>query len=283
MTTDREHTTAVLARALEAIPGVPPAMIERARTGYYHDYLSPLATPEMQLVADLRALASAPATPRNSRPLLRNLVTAVINGQYDASKEESEEWARSAEGQETMAALAGHHDSGGLIRITSTRGPDDEPVCELTWGPLRCYAPVQDVRETAADLMTCAAYAEMMMTLIVRAKLPPEIVSWLAADMLSGREKRFFGAKTTMELVPAGSSKRKQALVLLANGPMDGEVTPDEARAMAAEWFAVAEATESDQVVSEALRASGVPADTQDRLFAYLRELRSPAREGAGA
>jgi hypothetical protein len=105
--TEREHTTTKLARALEAIPGVPPAIIQRARDGYYHDFLSPLATPEIQLVADLRELASAPATPRNSRPLLRALATAVIDGQYDASKEESDEWARSPEGQETMAALTG--------------------------------------------------------------------------------------------------------------------------------------------------------------------------------
>lgn len=103
--TDREHTTAILARALEAIPGVPPGMIEHARTGYYHDYMSPLATPEIQLVADLRELAARPGTPRNSRPLLRALAEAVIDGQYDASREESEEWARSPEGQETMAAI----------------------------------------------------------------------------------------------------------------------------------------------------------------------------------
>jgi hypothetical protein len=277
--TEREHTTVKLARALKAVPGVPAEMIQRARDGYYHDFLSPLDTPEIQLVADLRELASRPATPRNSRPLLRALAQAVIDGQYDASKEESDEWMRSPEGQETMAAvLAGDGADGGGIWITSTRGPDDQPVCEITWGPLRCYAPVQDVRETAADLMTCAAYAEMMMTLIVRAGLAAGVVSELATSMLAGREKRFFGAKTTMTLLPAGSSKRKQALVLLKRGSLDGELFPDEARAMALYWLAVAEATESDQLVSEALRATGVSDETQERAFAYLRELRSPAR-----
>jgi hypothetical protein len=278
--TDSEHTTAKLARALSAIPGVPAAMIERATAGHYHDYLSPLDFPEIQLVADLRELAALPATPRNSRPLLRALAKAVIDGQYDATKEESDEWMRSPEGQATMASLAGGDDDDG-IWIASTRDPDNEPVCEVTGGGVRCYAPVGDVRETAADLMTCAAYAEMMMTLITRAGLGADVVSQLATDMLGGREKRFFGAKTTMELLPAGSSKRKQALVLLKRGSLNGEVTPDEARVMALEWFAVAEATESDQLVSEALRATGVPADTQERLFAYLRELRSPAREAS--
>lgn len=276
--TESEHTTTRLARALSAIPGVPAEMIERATAGYYHDYLSPLAMPEIQLVTDLRELGARPATPRNSRPLLRALAEAVKNGEYGASKAESDEWARSTEGQQAMAELTG---DGGGIWITSTRGPDDEPVCQVTWDGLDWYALVEDVRETAADLMTCAAYAEMMMTLIVRAGVPANVVSQFTTDLLAGREKRFFGAKTTMELLPAGSSKRKQALVLLKHGSRDGELTPDEARTMALAWLAVAEATESDQLVSEALCATGVPADTQERLFAYLRELRSPAREGS--
>jgi hypothetical protein len=107
---EREHTTVKLARALKAIPGVPPEMIARARDGYYHDFLSPLDLPEVQLVADLRELADRAATPRNSRPLLRALAKAVIDGQFDASKEESDEWARSPEGQETMAAAMAGRD-----------------------------------------------------------------------------------------------------------------------------------------------------------------------------
>src|SRR6202035_2515601 len=62
---------------------------------------------EVQLVADLRELAALPATPRNSRPLLRALAKAVIDGQYDASKEESDEWARSPEGRAAFAELTG--------------------------------------------------------------------------------------------------------------------------------------------------------------------------------
>jgi hypothetical protein len=90
-------------------------MIERARTGHYHDYLSPLDFPEIQLVADIRELAARPGTPRNSRPMLRDLAKAVINGDHDASKEESEEWARSREGQETITAFTGHPEPRGYI------------------------------------------------------------------------------------------------------------------------------------------------------------------------
>jgi hypothetical protein len=165
-------------------------------------------------------------------------------------------------------------DSEETIWIESTRGPDDEPVCLMTWAGLQAYASVEDVRETAIDLVTCAAYAEMMMTLVTRAKLPASVVSAFASDLLSGRDKRYFGAKTTMTLLPAGSSKRREALVLLKRGSQDGALSPDEARAMALRWLAVAEATESDQLVSEALRAAGIADGAQGKLFGYLRKLR---------
>lgn len=111
-----EHTTAKLAKALSAIPGVPKPMVQRAIEGYYHDFLSPLAMPELQLVTDLRTLASNPATPRGSRPLLRALAQDVIDGKYDASKEESDAWAKSPEGQETFRQLRDDITFGGMVR-----------------------------------------------------------------------------------------------------------------------------------------------------------------------
>ena len=102
-----EHTEAKLAEALAAIPGVPVDMVRRALGGYYHDFKSPLATPVLQLYSDLHELAKTPATPRDSRPRLRELAERVKAGEFDASQEESDAWARSAEGQETMAKLTG--------------------------------------------------------------------------------------------------------------------------------------------------------------------------------
>ncbi len=165
-------------------------------------------------------------------------------------------------------------DGDESIWIQSTRGPDDEPACEITWGPIQCYAPVGDVRETALDLVTCAAYAEMMMTLITEVGLPANVVSQFTSDLLSGHGRTYFGAKTTMTMMPAGSSKRREALVLLSRGSMRGALSPHEARAMALRWLAVAEATESDQLVSEALRVTGSDEAAQEKLFGYLRELR---------
>jgi hypothetical protein len=166
-------------------------------------------------------------------------------------------------------------EDGDSIWIESTRGPDDEPACLLTWGPLQGYPTVAEVRETAIDLVTCAAYAEMLMTLVLKAKLPADVVSAFASDLLSGSDKRYFGTKATMTMLPAGSSKRREAFVLLKRGSMEGSVSPAEARAMALRWLAAAEAAESDQLVSEALRATGITDGATENLFGYLRELRS--------
>ena len=164
------------------------------------------------------------------------------------------------------------------IWIESTRGPDDEPCCLITFGPLQAYASVDDVRTTALDLITCAAHSELLMTMVVKVSLSAGVVSRFATELLSGAGRSYFGAKTTMTMLPAGSTKRREALVLLKRGSQAGELSPDEARAMALRWLAVAEATESDQLVSEALRATGSDEAGTEKVFGYLRELRS-ARE----
>ena len=107
---DREHTTAKLGRALREVPepGPDPAMIARAEAGYYHDYLSPLALPELALVSELRAMADAPGragTP--ARRALLVIVSGVIDGDFDASPAESDAWAKSPEGVAAFRALTG--------------------------------------------------------------------------------------------------------------------------------------------------------------------------------
>jgi len=68
-------------------------MADLAATGYYHDYLSPLDTPCLQLEADLRAAG----TPEALKLRMRH-----IAGEFDASTEESEVWFNSPEGQDIM-------------------------------------------------------------------------------------------------------------------------------------------------------------------------------------
>lgn len=56
-------------------------MAAKAETGYYHDFLSPLATPAIQLASDL-AEAGTPAA--------LALRVRHMNGEFDASDEEGD-------------------------------------------------------------------------------------------------------------------------------------------------------------------------------------------------
>ena len=74
----------------------------KARTGYYHDFLSPLDLPEIALINDLGVAAQT--HPDNAAAIM-GLRERVMNGDFDASDEESEAWAASPEGQETFRML----------------------------------------------------------------------------------------------------------------------------------------------------------------------------------
>lgn len=75
------HTKDVLAAELHKAGLHDMAM--RAGQGYYHDFLSPLATPCIQLAADLAEVGTPAALALRDRHL---------NGEFDASREEGEEW-----------------------------------------------------------------------------------------------------------------------------------------------------------------------------------------------
>ena len=62
------------------IENAPEYMIERAKNGYYSDYDSPLEMPCVQLVNDCHKLG------------LTNVTERAKNGDFDATKQESDEW-----------------------------------------------------------------------------------------------------------------------------------------------------------------------------------------------
>ena len=88
------HTTEKLAAELEGANLLE--MAKKAREGYYHDFLSPLAAPCMQLEADLRAIGTTAAEAIRQKHL---------NGEFDATTEESDAWAESPEGKATFGQL----------------------------------------------------------------------------------------------------------------------------------------------------------------------------------
>jgi len=84
------HTKDMLANALREA-GLD-AMADKAATGYYHDFLSSLDLPELQLVTELGVAATEHPDKAETIEALRQ---RVINGEFNASAEESEEWAKS--------------------------------------------------------------------------------------------------------------------------------------------------------------------------------------------
>lgn len=85
---DAEHSTERLARALAEVADPDLAsMIIRAREGYYHDFLSPLAHPASELIRDLTALGH------------NELAARARKGEFDATAAETEAWRRSPEGR----------------------------------------------------------------------------------------------------------------------------------------------------------------------------------------
>jgi hypothetical protein len=88
-----EPTTEKLAKALEEAKA-PPAMIQKAREGYYDDYKSPLGGPIGQLVMDARAAG------------LADIERRAKDGEFNGTKEEAEEWFQSSDGQATFREFA---------------------------------------------------------------------------------------------------------------------------------------------------------------------------------
>ena len=75
--------------------------IINARKGHYHDYLSPHVGPLVQLVADLRHIERHDC-----------LIDRVIDGEFDATKEEADRWALSEDGQDAFRMLLGEEWDG---------------------------------------------------------------------------------------------------------------------------------------------------------------------------
>lgn len=94
------HTKDQLAEALRAV-GLDD-MAALAAEGHYHDYLSSLTFPELTLIDHLAKAADE--NPERSSAILA-LRERVKAGDFDANKEESEDWANSPEGRETMSWL----------------------------------------------------------------------------------------------------------------------------------------------------------------------------------
>jgi hypothetical protein len=98
------HTKDMLAQALRDV-GLTD-LADRAATGYYHDYLSPLDMPEIELMRDMARAAALEPDVDKAKAIIA-LRERAKDGEFDASLAESEEWAASPEGQYAFSQLLG--------------------------------------------------------------------------------------------------------------------------------------------------------------------------------
>lgn len=89
---DEWPTCVALAIALEFV-GAPAFMVVTARYGGYHDFLSQQAAPELVLLEHARKYG------------LQTIVDGVMDGKWDATKSESDRWASSPDGKQTLGML----------------------------------------------------------------------------------------------------------------------------------------------------------------------------------
>lgn len=165
---------------------------------------------------------------------------------------------------------------GIVIQSLRPADPDapEEPSCLITWEHHQAYATVADVRRTAEDLFACAAWADQIGELL-RMGLEGPVVTEMMSGMLASTGRTMLGTKDTLSLIPGGSSKRKAGIVLISCGPkLNGSLSPDGAREMARVWFSTAEATDSDHLITEAVRTAAGEQHV-DAVFAYLQALRT--------
>src|SRR5262245_35187615 len=91
------HSKDLLAEAL--FKAGLDAMAEKAKIGWYHDFMSPLAAPALALDQDLVAAI------RDGNLEATTLRGRHHNGEFDATEEEGKAWEQSPEGQAAFQAL----------------------------------------------------------------------------------------------------------------------------------------------------------------------------------
>jgi hypothetical protein len=170
----------------------------------------------------------------------------------------------------------------GGIWIASTRtapGSDLPSACLITWDGEGWYAATEDVRVTGVDLIEAATWANTMMVMAKLGLPTPQLSQFFGDAISKARKGREFGLPATIMLMPAGSTKRGKAVVLLMRGDKRAEVDSDVAVSMGQQWLEIAEAVDSDRVVVAALREMGTPDGIEALLFSKMFELRTA---GAG-
>lgn len=102
---DGEATAAYLARVLDDLGAADLAT--KARRYHFDDYFCPESVDDganiNRLVAEVRDWSRS--CTRDQRERAKAVIEAAVGGEFDGTREESEQWARSEDGQQVFRAL----------------------------------------------------------------------------------------------------------------------------------------------------------------------------------
>lgn len=101
-----ELTTEYLGRVLDDYLGFP-AMAERARSGHYDDFFATVEVADgLEILRLYNELAGkAQVVGKADQRKVREVMEAVKAGEFDATKQESDRWFASKDGQDAMRML----------------------------------------------------------------------------------------------------------------------------------------------------------------------------------
>lgn len=168
-------------------------------------------------------------------------------------------------------------DDAHTCYIRSTTDPTDgTAACLITWGPVETLLTPEVTLNTARDLMAAAAAAETDIALIgwFREELKADLITTgqMVLDIRKRRPQP--EGKTALRITAVAGARTGKPLLHIARGSMKGELSPDEARAMAQHWTEAAVAAQIDARLRYALGEWDhlTPADTE-QLFGILAGL----------
>ncbi|SBT89394.1 hypothetical protein GA0115233_100941 [Streptomyces sp. DI166] len=131
---------------------------------------------------------------------------------------------------------------------SATNPADGRAACLLQWGPVHALLEPDTVLNTARDLMAAAAHAESDIALIrvfrTRLKLDMTTIGHMVRAIRAERPAPT--GKTALRIEAVAGAKTGLPYVHVARGSMKGELSPDEARAMAGHWTQAAVAAQID-------------------------------------
>lgn len=136
----------------------------------------------------------------------------------------------------------------GVCNIRSTTDDAGRAACLMQWGPIEALLTPTVVLATARDLMAAAISAETDVALIQAFRQDIGADDEMLAVVLAAVRGRrpLTPTKVGLRIEAVAGARTGLPLVHIARGSQRGQMSPDEARAMAVQWIEAATAAVID-------------------------------------